>query len=73
MTLKVGDMEDNPREEIRRRTMKEVVDCVQAVMGKKPFIVQFKDGNKRDRDGFFFAFVCIFQRVFWLRGKQDYF
>ena len=34
-------MEENTREVIIRRTRKEVVGCVQAVVGKKNFLVQF--------------------------------
>ena len=44
---KVGEMEDNTREERSRRVSKEVVGCVQRVVGKKRFLVQFEDGNKK--------------------------
>ena len=44
---KVGEMEDNTREERSRRVSKEVVGCVQSVVGKKILLVQFEDGNKK--------------------------
>ena len=40
---KVGELENITREEKTRRMMNEVVGCVQAVVGKKKFLVQFED------------------------------
>ena len=40
---KVGELENITREERTRRMMNEVVGCVQAVVGKKKFLVQFED------------------------------
>ena len=42
---KVVWMEDKPREIIIRRTSKEVVVCVQYVVGKKKFLVKFNMGR----------------------------
>ena len=41
VTAKVGEMEEMTREERSRRTRKELVGCVQAVVGKNKCLVQF--------------------------------
>ena len=41
-------MEDNTREGIIRRTRKEVVGCVQDLVGKKRFSVQFLYRQKKE-------------------------
>ena len=45
---KVRDLEKIAREGRSRRTRKEVVGYVQAVAGKKKFLVQLKDGQKKE-------------------------
>ena len=45
---KVGDMEGNTRGGRSRSMRKEVVVCFQAVLGKKKFLVQFEDGQKKE-------------------------
>ena len=47
---KVGELEKITREGISRRTTKEVVGCVQSVVGKNNFLVLFKDGQKKEID-----------------------
>ena len=44
---KVGEMDDKKREGRTRMTRKEVVVCVQSVVGKKKFLVLFEDGKKK--------------------------
>ena len=44
---KVGEMVENRREGRSRRTRKEVVGCVHAVVGKKTFLVKFENGQKK--------------------------
>ena len=41
-------MEEKARERITRRTSKYVAGIIQAVVGKNNFLVQFKDGKKRE-------------------------
>ena len=45
---KVGELENITKEGRIRRMRKEVVGCVQSVVEKKKFLVQFEDGQKRD-------------------------
>ena len=45
---KVGELKNITREERSRRMRKEVVGYVQNVVGKKKFIVQFKDCQKKE-------------------------
>ena len=45
---KVGELEKITREGRSRRMRREVVGCVQAVGEKKKFVVQFKDGQKKE-------------------------
>ena len=45
---KVGELENITREERIRRMRKEVVGCVQILVGKKNFLVLFEDGQKKD-------------------------
>ena len=44
----VGGMEESTREVRSRKLSKEVVECVQYVVGKKKFLFQFRDGHKKD-------------------------
>ena len=44
---KVGELENITREGIIRRMRKEVVGCVQSVVGKNKFPVLFKYGQKK--------------------------
>ena len=45
---KVGELEKITREGRSRRMRKEVVGCVQSLVGKKKFLVVFKDGQKKE-------------------------
>ena len=47
MKAKVSDMEEKTREGRIRRMSKELVDIVQDVAGKKKFVVETEDGNKK--------------------------
>ena len=60
---KVRDMEEKNREGSIRRTRKEVVGCVQDVVGKKKFLFKFVDGNMRDISSTFLAYVCYKEEV----------
>ena len=44
---KVGELEKITREGRSRRMRKEVVGCVQSVVGNKKFLVKFEDGRKK--------------------------
>ena len=44
---KVGEMEENTREGRIRRMRKEMMGCVQAVVGKKKLVVQFKNNQNK--------------------------
>ena len=59
---KVVDMEDKTREGRTRSMRKEVLGCVQAVVGKKKFLVTFKNGNKK---GMSSCLLVIFERGGW--------
>ena len=63
VTVKVRDMEEKNREGSIRRTRKEVVGCVQDVVGKKKFLFKFVDGNMRDISSTFLAYVCYKEEV----------
>ena len=43
----IGELEKITREGRSRRTRKEVVGCVQSVVGKNNFLVQFECGQKK--------------------------
>ena len=55
---KVRDMEENTREVRTRRMRKEVVGCVHAVAGKKNFLVQFEDDQKKEMSYVSILYVC---------------
>ena len=44
----VGELENITREGRSRSTSKEVVGCIHSVAGKKKFLFQFKDGQKKE-------------------------
>ena len=46
VTAKIEEMEEKTREGISRRTNNEAMCCVKAMVGKKKFILQFKDRKK---------------------------
>ena len=48
VNAKVKELEKITREVRSRKIRKEVVGCVQAVTGKKEFLLQFKDGKKKE-------------------------
>ena len=45
---KVGELANITREGRSRRMSKEVMGCVQSVVGKKKFLVQLDDGQKKE-------------------------
>ena len=56
LKAKVGDMEENTRE-VRSRSMGEkFVVCLQVVVEKNIFLVQFVDGNKKEMSYILFLF-----------------
>ena len=60
---KVGAMEENTREGISNRMRKYVVVCVQAVVGKKRFLVQFGYGQKEETSAGSLVFLCLKEEV----------
>ena len=56
-------MEGNTREVIISRTRKEVVGCLQAVVGKKTLLVQFKYGQKKQMSSILLVFLCPKEEV----------
>ena len=60
---KVGEMEENTREGRSRRTRKEVVGCVQDVVGKKNFLGQFKDRQKKEISSVSLTYVCSKEEI----------
>ena len=56
-------MEENKRYRRSRRTSKEVVGCVQAVVGKNKFLVQFEYGQKKQMSYFFIVYLCLKEEV----------
>ena len=59
----VVKMEDNTREGIIRRIRKEVVGCVQAVLGKNKFLVIFEYGQNREMSYISLSYPCPKQEV----------
>ena len=55
---KVGEMEDNTREVRIRVISKEVLGCVQDVLGKKRLLVQFEYEYKKDMISASLSYVC---------------
>ena len=60
---KVREIEENTREGRSRRMRKEVVGCVQDVVGKKRFLVQFGDGQKKEMSYILLAFLSSKEEV----------
>ena len=48
VNTKVGELEKITREVRSRRIRKEVVGCVQILVGKKKFLILFEDGQKKE-------------------------
>ena len=63
VTVKVRDMEEKNRQGRSRRTRKEVVGCVQDVVGKKKFLFQFVDGKMKYISSTFLECVCSKEEV----------
>ena len=53
-------MEESTREGISGGMRKDVVVCVQDVLGKKKFLVKFED-LEEERDELYLAFVSMFE------------
>ena len=60
---KVGDIEEDTREGIIMRMRKEMVGCVQDLVGKKKLLVQLKYGNKKDMSSSLLQFLCSKEEV----------
>ena len=58
-----GELEKITREGRSRRMMKEVVVCVQTVVGKKKFLVQFEDGKKKEINAYLLVFLILEEEV----------
>ena len=52
LKVEVGELEEITSEGRSRRIRKEVVGCVQDVVGKKKFLVKFEDGQKKEMGSF---------------------
>ena len=60
---KVGEFENITRERRSRRMRKEVVGCFQDVVGKKNFLVQFEDGQKKEISASLLVFLSPKEEV----------
>ena len=60
---KVGELENTTREGIIRRMRKEVVGCVQSVVGKTKFLAQFEYGQKKDISSSLLVFLSSKEEV----------
>ena len=69
---KDGDMDDNKREGISRRTRKEVVGYVQDVVETKTLLVQFKYGQKKDMSSSLIMFLCLKEEVDMDENNQTF-
>ena len=63
MKVNFGEMEDKIRQGRIRRISKEVLGIVQDVAGKKKFVVEFEDGQKKEMSSS--SLSCVSQ-------KQDF-
>ena len=63
---KVRDTEENTKEGRIRSTRKEVVVCVHYVVGKKRFLVNLKDGQRREIIYCLILYLCSTEEV----GKE---
>ena len=63
VTAKVREMEEKTRDGRSRRTRKEAVGCVEAMVGNKKFLVRFKDGQRREMSSCSLVYVCLKQEV----------
>ena len=60
---KVGELENIKREGRSRRMRKEVVGCVQSVVGKKNFLVQFEYQQKKDISSYSLVLLSLKEEV----------
>ena len=60
---KVGELENITREGRSRRMRKEVMGCVQSIVGKNKFLVQFEDGQKKDINSSSLVFLSLKEGV----------
>ena len=60
---KVGELEKITRKGRSRRMRKEVVVCVQSLVGKKKFLVQFEDGQKKEISYYLLVFLSSKKEV----------
>ena len=63
LTSKVGGMEDKTRDGGIRRTGKEVVVCIQDMVGNKKFLVQSEDGQRRETSSTSLSYLCFKEEV----------
>ena len=63
MKARVRDMEENTRTGRSRRMRKNVACCVQAVVGKKKLLVQFKYGHNRETSDSSLPCLCSKEEV----------
>ena len=57
-------MEDNTREGRIRRVRKDLMGCVQDVMGKKKLVVQFKKNQKKEMISCSIVYVCSKEEIY---------
>ena len=60
---KVGELEKISREGRSRRMRKYVVGCVQILVGKKKFLNQFEDGQKKEINSSSLVFLSLKEEV----------
>ena len=59
VNAEVGDMEYKKREGRSKKTRKEVAGYVHAVAGKKKFLIQFGNGQKKEMISCSLVFLCL--------------
>ena len=60
---KVGNLEEITKEERIRSMSKEVVGCIQSVVGKKKFLVQLEYGKKKEISSSLLVFLSLMRRL----------
>ena len=63
MKARVREMEENTRTGRSRRMKKNVAGCIQAVVGKKKLLVQFKDRQNRETSDSSLPCLCSKEEV----------
>ena len=63
---KVGELENTTREVRSRRIRKEVVGCLQSVVGKNNLLLQFEYGEMKEISSSLLLFLSLKEVLYWL-------